>query len=107
MLRRRSLGAIALSVMLTSLTGYAGLSPMYVEFPKSPAKWLMTSDEARAFRVAKTDEEAQRLIDLFWARRDPTPGTPRNEFREEFEARVAIADQDFKFTDKRGSLTDM
>jgi GWxTD domain-containing protein len=104
--RRRLLCAIVLSTTMTAGAGYAGLSPMYVEFPKGPAQWLMTSDEAKAFRAAKTDEEAQRLIDLFWARRDPTPGTPRNEFREEFESRVAIADHDFKFRNKRGSLTD-
>src|SRR5258708_25593178 len=94
-------------MMMAAGAGVAGLSPMYTEFSKGPAQWLMTADEVNALRVAKTDEEAQRVIDLFWARRDPTPGTPRNEFREEFESRVAIADQDFKFRGKRGSLTDL
>jgi GWxTD domain-containing protein len=104
---RGSIGAVAI-LMMTAVSGSAaGLSPMYAEFPKGPAQWLMTSDEGRAFRAAKTDEEAQRLIDLFWARRDPTPGTPRNEFREQFESRVAIADKQFKFRNKRGSLTEV
>jgi GWxTD domain-containing protein len=67
----------------------------------------MTADEKAAWRDVKTDKEAQRLIDLFWARRDPTPGTPRNEYREMIAARIADADKFFKFHEKRGSMTDM
>jgi GWxTD domain-containing protein len=81
-------------------------SPKANDFLRGPAQWLMTGDEVRAFRSTTTDEEAQRAIGLFWVRRDPTPGTARNEFRDEFESRMATADQDFKLGNKRGSLTD-
>jgi GWxTD domain-containing protein len=66
----------------------------------------MTADEQQAWRKVKTDDEARDLMDLFFARRDPTPGTPRNEFRTEFESRVAFADRQFKEGDVRGSLTE-
>jgi GWxTD domain-containing protein len=32
----------------------------------------------------------------FWARRDPTPGTPENELEEEFYARIAQATRKFR-----------
>jgi len=32
-----------------------------------------------------------RYLELFWKRRDPTPATEINEFKEQFEARVATA----------------
>ena len=76
------------------------------EFATGPAKWLMTSEEQKAWRDVKTDDQAIDFIDLFWARRDPTPGTPRNENRLEFESRVAYADANFKEGNLRGSLTE-
>jgi GWxTD domain-containing protein len=67
----------------------------------------MTREEQRAWRNVQTDEQAQNFIDLFWARRDPTPGTYANEFRAEFESRVKWADENFKDNPRlRGSLTD-
>jgi GWxTD domain-containing protein len=66
----------------------------------------MTADEQRAFKNVQTEEEAQKLVDLFWARRDPTPGTFANEFRDEFRQRVQFADQNFKEQGRRGSMSE-
>jgi GWxTD domain-containing protein len=76
------------------------------EFANGPAKWLMTSEEQKAWRDVKTDDQAIDFIDLFWARRDPTPGTGRNENRLEFERRVAYADANFKEGNTRGAMTE-
>src|SRR6267378_1520846 len=38
--------------------------------------------------------------------RGATPGTPQNEFRDEFDRRVQYADQNFANGRQRGSLTD-
>jgi GWxTD domain-containing protein len=53
-------------------------------------------------------DEAQRetFVTEFWKRRDPTPDDERNEFRDEFQARVAFADYYFGSYGERGSLTD-
>jgi GWxTD domain-containing protein len=75
-------------------------------FGNGPEQWLMTSEEQRAWRNVKTEEQARDFADLFWARRDPTPGTPNNEFRSEFDSRVAYADKNFKEGKKRGALTE-
>jgi len=75
-------------------------------FGKGPAKWLMTREEERAWKAVKTVDEAQKFIDLFWARRDPTPGTYANEFKAEVEGRILYADAHFKEGRDRGSLTE-
>ncbi|MGZ5493239.1 MAG: GWxTD domain-containing protein, partial [Thermoanaerobaculia bacterium] len=76
------------------------------DFARGPAQWLMTAEERRDWRNVKTDDQAIDFIDLFWARRDPTPGTGRNENRTAFDSRVVHADQRFKEGNHRGSLTE-
>ena len=80
--------------------------PKYIVWGEGPAKWLMTREEARKWKSVSTDEEAQAFVDLFWARRDPTPATSRNEFKEDFDARVKFADDNFSDGRDPGSLTD-
>jgi GWxTD domain-containing protein len=82
------------------------LSEQNTAFGKGPAQYLMTKEEAAQWKSIRTDAEAQAFIDLFWARRDPTPATPANEFRAEFDARVQYADEKFGNKKKKGSLTD-
>ncbi|HQG46155.1 MAG TPA: GWxTD domain-containing protein, partial [bacterium] len=38
-------------------------------------------------------EEREQLIDAFWTKRDPTPGTPENELKDEFYLRIDFANQ--------------
>src|SRR5207302_1630564 len=72
----------------------------------SPVQHLMTKDEKKQWKAIKTDADAAAFIDLFWAKRDPTPDTPRNEYREAFDARVKYADDNFTSHRLRGALTD-
>jgi GWxTD domain-containing protein len=66
----------------------------------------MTADETAKWKAITSDAEAQSFIDLFWARRDPTPATPANEVRDDFEARVAATDKAFTYKGTPGSMTD-
>lgn len=66
----------------------------------------MTSAEQRTWRSVATETQAIDFIDLFWARRDPTPGTSPNENRVEFDRRVAYADRAFMEGKRRGALTE-
>jgi len=77
-----------------------------LDFPKGPAQWIMTAEERNAWKRVRTEEEAEGLVALFWARRDPTPGTFINEFRDEFKGRVNFADARFKEGTRRGALTE-
>src|SRR5258706_12474156 len=70
----------------------AALSPAKADWGKGPVQYFMTAEEKAAWKTLQTDAEADAFIALFWARRDPTPATPRNEFHEDFDARVKVAD---------------
>src|SRR5437879_11622688 len=57
--------------------------------------YVITNEERTAFKALKTDEEREQLIEQFWLRRDPTPDTVDNEFKEEHYARIAYANERF------------
>lgn len=96
----------ALAVTAVSVTAFADLSPQYADWGKGPAQFLMTKEETAKWKGLANDAEAKAFVDLFWARRDPTPDTPKNEFKEEFDFRVATADKNFTGEPVKGSLTD-
>ena len=87
-------------------SAFAQLSAEYRNWDETAVKWIMTKDEAGQWKRIRTDEEAKAFVDLFWAKRDPSPGTPQNEFRQEFDRRVEFADQQFGQARRKGSLTD-
>src|SRR5438876_11886056 len=57
--------------------------------------YIITNEERTAFKQLKTDEEREQFIEQFWLRRDPTPDTVDNEFKEEHYARIAYANERF------------
>lgn len=56
---------------------------------------IITDEEKAAFERLNTDQERQHFVEQFWSRRDPTPGTAENEFKEEHYRRLAFANQHF------------
>ena len=76
------------------------------DWADGPVRWLLTAEERRAFAEAVDPVTRSELIATFWRVRDPMPETPENEFREEFDRRVAFADVRFAQDEVRGSLTD-
>jgi GWxTD domain-containing protein len=57
--------------------------------------WIITDEEARAFKNLSNDEERDAFIEQFWLRRNPNPDSPENEFREEHYRRIAYANEHF------------
>lgn len=55
--------------------------------------YIITDEERQAFKRFTTDEERQQFIEQFWLRRDPTPDTEENEFKEEHYRRIAYANE--------------
>ncbi len=103
---RKLLGLLALCLTAATGTGLAALSPKYAGWGTGPVRWLMTKDEQKAWTKLETDQQAIDFIDLFWARRDPTPGTEKNEFKDEFEQRVVDSDAQFRQGTTRGAMSD-
>jgi GWxTD domain-containing protein len=57
--------------------------------------YIITDEEKRAFKQLKTDEERQTFVENFWQRRDPTPDTEENEYKEEHYRRIAYANDHY------------
>ena len=77
---------------------------IYKTWLEQDVRWIITPEEQAAYLRLANDEERDRFIEQFWARRDP-PGAPANAFREEIYARIAYANQHFA-ADKPGWMTD-
>jgi GWxTD domain-containing protein len=72
------------------------------EISKTYKKWLdedviyiITPEEKQAFMQLSNDEERDSFIESFWQRRDPTPDTPENEYKEEHYQRIAYSNEHF------------
>ncbi len=57
--------------------------------------YIITPEESAAFKRLSTDQQRENFIEQFWLRRDPTPGTVTNEFKEEHYRRIAYANDRF------------
>ena len=71
------------------------VSTPYQKWLNEDVAYIITDEERAAFKRLQTDEEREHFIEQFWLRRDPTPGTPENEFREEHYRRIAYTNQHF------------
>lgn len=77
----------------------------YSRWLKEDASLIITKEEREAYAKLKTNEEREQFIHFFWDRRDPTPDTEENEYRDEHYERTAYANEHFA-SGVRGSLTD-
>jgi GWxTD domain-containing protein len=71
------------------------LGKTYKKWLDEDVRWIVTDEERSAFMQLSNDEERDQFIEAFWARRDPTPDTPENEFKEEHYRRIAYANEHF------------
>jgi len=96
------------ALLTLSLAGsaFGALSKENTDFAKGPTQYLLTKEEQKQWRSVATDEQAKAFIDLFWARRDPSPGTARNEFHDGILERIKHADESYATAQLRGSATD-
>src|SRR5208337_4902406 len=71
------------------------LSSTYKKWLNEDVRWIITPEELSAFKQLSNDEERDAFIEQFWLRRDPTPDTPENEYKEEHYRRIAYANEHF------------
>src|SRR5713226_9832810 len=58
-------------------------------------RWIISDEERAAFKQLSNEEEREQFIEAFWQRRDPTPDTAENEFKDEHYRRIAYANEHF------------
>jgi GWxTD domain-containing protein len=84
------------------------LPEKYKKWLEQEVVYIITPKERDVFRKLETDKERDIFIEAFWKQRDPTPGTPRNEFKEEYYKRWGYANDYFgRGTPRPGWMTDM
>ena len=71
------------------------LNSPYAKWLDEEVRWIISDEERTAFKRLQTDDEKQAFIEQFWLRRDPTPDTEENEFKEEHYRRIAWANDRF------------
>lgn len=60
----------------------------YKKWLEEEAVYIIAPGEKEVFLKLQTDRERDLFIEAFWKHRDPTPGTPENEFKKELYRRV-------------------
>jgi len=71
------------------------LETPYRKWLNEDVVYIITDEEKAAFKRLSTDDERQQFIEQFWLRRDPTPDTEENEFKEEHYRRIAYANEHY------------
>jgi GWxTD domain-containing protein len=71
------------------------LGKTYKKWLEEDVVYIITDEERAAFKQLSNDEERDNFIEAFWQRRDPTPDTEENEYKEEHYQRIAYANEHF------------
>ena len=71
------------------------LETPYRKWLNEDVTYIITDEERTAWKRLSTDEEREQFIEQFWLRRDPTPDTLENEFKEEHYRRIAYANEHY------------
>src|SRR5215469_10134332 len=71
------------------------LETPYRKWLNEDVVYIITDEEKAAFKRLSTDDERQQFIEQFWLRRDPTPDTEENEYKEEHYRRIAYANEHY------------
>lgn len=81
--------------LLREPVGATQASDALMRWVNEDVVYIVTDNERKAFLELRTDQEREQFIEQFWLRRDPTPGTIENEYRDEHYARIAWVNQNF------------
>src|ERR1019366_8291231 len=71
------------------------LATPYKKWLEEEVPYIISGEERSAFLQLQTNEEREQFIEGFWQRRDPTPDTVENEFKEEHYRRIAYSNERF------------
>jgi GWxTD domain-containing protein len=95
-------GILTIAAAVALVAWQAAPADNLPRLPHPYSKWLnqdvayiATGLERVTFNSLQTDEEREHFIEQFWLRRDPTPGTAENEFKQEHYRRIAYSNERF------------
>ena len=75
---------------------FAAMSAEELDVAKAPLLYIAESGELSPWEAELSVEAKRRFLTNFWQKRDPTPGTQKNERREAFYDAIAYANREYK-----------
>ncbi|MCJ7582455.1 MAG: GWxTD domain-containing protein [Candidatus Aminicenantes bacterium] len=104
---KKRISLCAVIFIVTSGSFILGQTGEYLKnWHKEEVNHIITKAEAAEYRKLKNIEDQISFIELFWAKRDPTPNTKKNEFKEEYDQRLAHAKGAFRYGYNTGTNTE-
>lgn len=97
---------VAVVVFVRPLLGVEEMGK-YEHWFKEEVQLLLLKEEIAAFEGLETDAEKEIFISKFWVRRDPSPGTEENEFKDEWYKRLDYVNETFTRGQHKGWRSDM
>ncbi|MCZ6706160.1 MAG: GWxTD domain-containing protein, partial [Bacteroidetes bacterium] len=88
------------------MSRYADMTEEEVELSIKHIRIIATEAERRRVRGIQDLDERRRFLMDFWMMRDPVPGTPINEFQEDFFSRLQYANDRYSTNFEEGWDTD-
>ncbi len=82
------------------------LSKLHKKWLEEDVGYIISKVERQVFLEQKTDQDRDRFIDAFWESRDPSPGTPENEFKTEHYRRLSYVNSKYIMEGAPGWRTD-
>ncbi|HEY0591010.1 MAG TPA: GWxTD domain-containing protein [Thermoanaerobaculia bacterium] len=92
----------SLALLLASVIYPNAQSESWIDGPEA---YFVTDEERGEWAGLATREERDAFKERYWLRRDPTPGTAANEFRDTILGRIKYADSAFGIEETPGSRT--
>ena len=96
-----------LAVLLAAAASSASAESPAVDTRRFPrlVHLLLVPEERALLKELKDDKDLREFQKIFWARRDPSPGTAANEFEDNVRAVWKRADELFSYPNQKGSET--
>jgi GWxTD domain-containing protein len=85
---------------------FASMSEKELNADFDMARYIARQEEKKAYASLKNLDGKRQYLSEFWQRHDPTPGTPVNEFRVEYQRRLQHANDNFRSYTRPGWKTD-
>jgi len=99
-------GGLLLLSSLLAAGSQAAKNPTVKEWLDGPVRYIATPEEIKEFKRLKDDRDRASFIEQFWRKRDPSPETLTNEYRQLFRERVKEANDKFLDSAAPGWKTD-
>jgi len=98
---------LAAGLLLSGLAPFAVAQPVpgSEDWSDSPEAYFLTAEEHAQWKALDSRDSRAGFRERYWLKRDPTPGTEKNEFRELVLGRIKTADSRFPIEKTPGSRT--